>query len=48
MEEEPVEGHGPLGMCERATLAGGIFSAGPADGDGFEVDVTLPTGEAER
>lgn len=47
-EEVPVEGHGLLGMRERATLAGGSFSAGPADGGGFEVDVTLPTGEAQR
>jgi signal transduction histidine kinase len=47
-EEEPIEGHGLLGMRERATLVGGTFSAGPADGGGFEVSVTLPTGEAER
>jgi signal transduction histidine kinase len=40
---EAVEGHGLLGMRERATLAGGTFSAGRAEGDGFEVDVTLPT-----
>jgi signal transduction histidine kinase len=32
-----------MGMRERATLAGGTFSAGPADRGGFEVDVTLPT-----
>ena len=37
------EGHGLLGMRERATLAGGIFSAGPAEGGGFEVLATLPT-----
>lgn len=47
-EEEPIEGHGLLGMRERATLAGGTFSVGPAEGGGFEVNVTLPTGEAER
>jgi signal transduction histidine kinase len=41
---EPVEGHGLMGMRERAALAGGTFSAGPAEGGGFEVDVTLPTG----
>jgi signal transduction histidine kinase len=40
-----VGGHGLLGMRERATLAGGTFSSGPADGGGFEVDVTLPTTE---
>jgi signal transduction histidine kinase len=43
---EPVEGHGLLGMRERAMLAGGTFSVGPAEGGGFEVDVMLPT-EAE-
>ena len=40
---EPLEGHGLMGMRERATLAGGTFSAGPGDGGGFVVDVTLPT-----
>jgi signal transduction histidine kinase len=42
---EPVAGHGLMGMRERATLAGGTFSSGPAAGGGFEVDVTLPTTE---
>jgi signal transduction histidine kinase len=42
---EPVAGHGLLGMRERATLAGGTFCSGPAEGGGFEVDVTLPTAE---
>ena len=42
---EPVEGHGLLGIRERATLAGGTFRSGPAVGGGFEVDVTLPTAE---
>jgi signal transduction histidine kinase len=40
-----VAGHGLMGMRERAVLAGGSFAAGPADGGGFEVDVTLPTTE---
>jgi signal transduction histidine kinase len=40
---ELVEGHGLMGMRERAALARGTFSAGPSDGDGFAVDVTLPT-----
>jgi signal transduction histidine kinase len=40
---EPIEGHGLMGMRERATLAGGTFSSGPAEGGGFEVDITLPT-----
>jgi signal transduction histidine kinase len=43
LDGEPVEGHGLMGMRERAALAGGTFSAGPAEGGGFEVDVTLPT-----
>jgi len=34
-----------MGMRERAALAGGTFSAGPAEGGGFEIDVTLPTTE---
>jgi signal transduction histidine kinase len=38
-----VEGHGLMGLRERATLAGGTFSAGPAEGGGFEVLATLPT-----
>jgi signal transduction histidine kinase len=42
---EPVEGHGLMGMRERATLAGGTFSSGPAEGGGFEVDVALPITE---
>ena len=40
-----VEGHGLMGMRERATLAGGTFSAGSADGGGFEVLATLPAVE---
>ncbi len=43
---EPVEGHGLLGMRERAALAGGTFMAGQADGDGFEVHAMLPTTDA--
>jgi signal transduction histidine kinase len=40
---DPVEGHGLMGMRERAALAGGTFCSGPAEGGGFEVDITLPT-----
>ena len=40
---EAVEGHGLLGVRERAVLAGGTFSAGHAEGGGFEVHVILPT-----
>lgn len=43
-----VEGHGLTGMRERATLAGGTLSVGPAEGGGFEVDVVLPTTEATQ
>jgi signal transduction histidine kinase len=42
----PDEGHGLMGMRERATLAGGTFRSGPAPGGGFEVDVTLPITES--
>ena len=42
-----VDGHGLMGMRERATLAGGTFSAGPAEGGGFEVLATLPIGGTE-
>ncbi|HEX6664874.1 MAG TPA: sensor histidine kinase [Gaiellaceae bacterium] len=46
LDGEPVAGHGLTGMRERAILAGGTFSAGPAEGGGFEVEATLPTAEA--
>jgi signal transduction histidine kinase len=42
-----LEGHGLTGMRERAMLAGGTFSAGPAEEAGFEVRATLPTTEAD-
>jgi signal transduction histidine kinase len=42
---EPVEGHGLMGMRERAALAGGTFSSGPAAGGGFEIGATLPVDE---
>jgi signal transduction histidine kinase len=45
LDGEPVEGHGLLGMRERAMLAGGTFSWGRAEGGGFEVEVTLPAAE---
>jgi signal transduction histidine kinase len=41
------EGHGLTGMRERATLAGGTFAAGPAEGGGFEVRATLPITEPD-
>jgi signal transduction histidine kinase len=43
---EPAEGHGLMGMRERATLAGGSLSSGAVEGGGFAVDVTLPTTES--
>ena len=38
-------GHGLVGMRDRATMAGGSFSCGPADGGGFVVEATLPYDE---
>ena len=37
-----VEGHGLIGMRERAHLYGGEFSAGPDEGGGFRVRARLP------
>jgi len=37
-------GQGLIGMRERVALYGGAFNAGRADGDGYRVDVSLPTG----
>jgi signal transduction histidine kinase len=37
-----LDGHGLLGMRERAIMAGGTLTAGPADGGGFAVDAVLP------
>jgi signal transduction histidine kinase len=48
LDAEPVAGQGLVGMRERATLAGGTFSSGPAEGGGFEVEITLPTAETAR
>ena len=39
---ELLPGHGLVGMRDRATVAGGTFSAGAADGRGFVVEATLP------
>jgi signal transduction histidine kinase len=41
--EEMLTGHGIVGMRDRATIAGGTFTCGAADGGGFAVDVELPT-----
>jgi signal transduction histidine kinase len=40
-----MAGHGIVGMRDRATLADGTFRCGAADGNGFVVEVELPTGE---
>jgi signal transduction histidine kinase len=40
--EPDSDGHGLLGMRERAIMVGGTLSAGPADGGGFAVDAELP------
>jgi len=37
-----LDGHGLLGMRERALMVGGTLTAGPADGEGFAVDAVLP------
>jgi signal transduction histidine kinase len=42
-EGEVAPGHGMVGMRDRATMAGGSFSSGAADGGGFVVEATLPT-----
>jgi signal transduction histidine kinase len=42
---EPIAGHGLVGMRDRATIAGGTFSYGAAQGGGFEVDAMLPAVE---
>ena len=39
---EDADGHGLLGMRERAIMVGGTLSAGPAEGGGFAVDAVLP------
>jgi signal transduction histidine kinase len=36
------DGYGIVGMTERATLLGGVLSAGPGTGRGWTVDVVLP------
>ena len=36
------DGHGLLGMRERAIMVGGTLTVGPADGGGFAVEAELP------
>ncbi len=44
---ELASGHGLVGMRDRATIAGGTFSCGSAEGGGFVVDVALPIAEGQ-
>jgi signal transduction histidine kinase len=37
-----LDGHGLLGMRERATIAGGTLRAGPSEQGGFAVEAELP------
>jgi signal transduction histidine kinase len=37
-----ADGHGLLGMHERAIMVGGSLTAAPADGGGFAIDAVLP------
>jgi signal transduction histidine kinase len=39
---DDADGHGLLGMRERAIMVGGTLTAGPAEGGGFAVDAVLP------
>ena len=41
--KEMMAGHGIVGMRDRATIAGGTFEFGAAEGGGFVVEVSLPT-----
>ena len=42
----PAEGHGLLGMRERAATVGGVLRTGPAPVNGFLVEATLPTSKS--
>jgi signal transduction histidine kinase len=44
--ESDPDGHGLLGMRERAAMVGGTLRAGTAPGGGFVVEADLPIGEA--
>lgn len=41
-ESPDPDGHGLLGMRERAIMVGGTLTAGPAEGGGFVVEAALP------
>jgi signal transduction histidine kinase len=42
--DDDSDGHGLLGMRERAAMVGGTVRAGPAPGGGFAVEADLPVG----
>jgi signal transduction histidine kinase len=42
--DHDADGHGLLGMRERAAMVGGSLRAGPAPGGGFAVEADLPVG----
>jgi signal transduction histidine kinase len=42
LSEPDADGHGLLGMRERAIMVGGTLTVGPADGGGFSVEAELP------
>lgn len=46
--DAPLDGHGLLGMRERAIMVGGTLTAGPADGGGFLVEAELPVAAPAR
>jgi signal transduction histidine kinase len=43
-----TDGHGLVGMRERAAMLGGTLDAGPAEGGGFAVRADLPIREPDR
>ena len=45
--EQDPDGHGLLGMRERAIMVSGTLSAGPVEGGGFAVEAVLPLGGAQ-
>lgn len=46
--EEAPEGHGLIGMRERAALLGGVLEAGPGENGGFAVRARFPLGQEKQ